>query len=148
MLVTFIPYFTRFSVDLYLKITFFMVYDEKNCCFSTFAQQTFQSGQTRKVQFISKKAEKSWGGDGLYMSTSTHKGYPNLTQFRLTDLGTRFMASIWWQSDNLIQDFYFQTAPPETSENVWSQSVKTSNIRTNRIASVVVFVIVIVYPAI
>ena len=38
MLVTFIPYFTRFPVDLYLKITFFTVYDEKNCCFSTFAQ--------------------------------------------------------------------------------------------------------------
>ena len=43
---------------------------------------------------------------------------------------------------------YFQTPPTETKEKVWSQSVKTSNIKTNRTAGVVVFVIVIVYPAI
>ena len=44
MLATFIPYFTRFSVGLNLKITFSMVYEEKNCCFSTFAQYNPQSG--------------------------------------------------------------------------------------------------------
>ena len=49
MLATFIPYFTRFSVGLNVKITFSMVYEEKNCCFSTFAQYNPQSGQTHKV---------------------------------------------------------------------------------------------------
>ena len=48
MLATFIPYFTRFSVGLYLRITFFIVY-KKNCCFSTFAQYNPKSGQTKKV---------------------------------------------------------------------------------------------------
>ena len=41
-----------------------MVYDEKNCCFSTFAQYNPQSGQTKKVSLISERAEKSWGGEG------------------------------------------------------------------------------------
>ena len=49
MLATFIPYFTRFSVGLNVKITFSMVYEEKNCRFSTFAQYNPQSGQTHKV---------------------------------------------------------------------------------------------------
>ena len=61
MLATFIPYFTFFSVGLYLRITFLMVYQKKDCCFSTFAQYN----------------------------------KPNITQFKLTDLGKRFRASIW-----------------------------------------------------
>ena len=45
----FYTFFTRFSLGFYFKITFFMVYDEKNCCFSTFAQHNSQSQQTKKV---------------------------------------------------------------------------------------------------
>ena len=49
MLATFIPFIIRFSVGFYFKITFFMVYEEKNCCFSTFALYNPQSQQTKKV---------------------------------------------------------------------------------------------------
>ena len=53
-----------FCRPLLKKSPFFMVYDEKNCCFSTFAQYNPQSGQTKKVSLISERAEKSWGGEG------------------------------------------------------------------------------------
>lgn len=43
MLATFIPFFIRFSVGFYFKITFFMVYEEKNCCFFQFVNNTSPS---------------------------------------------------------------------------------------------------------
>ena len=73
MLVTFIPYFNSFSVGLYLKITFFMVYDEKNCCFSTFAQKKPNQDKPTRFSSSSVRRPKKAGEVRDDMSTSLDK---------------------------------------------------------------------------
>ena len=64
MLATFIPYFTLFSVGLYLRITFFMVYQKKIVVFQLLHNTTPNQDKLRRFSSVSERAEKSWGGEG------------------------------------------------------------------------------------
>lgn len=71
MLATSIPYFTRFSVGLYFKITFFMDYEEKNCCFQLSHSTIPNQDKLRRFSSSVRRRKKA-GEVRDYMSTSTH----------------------------------------------------------------------------
>ena len=78
-------------------ITFLWFTMKKIVVFQLLHNTTSNQGKLGRFSSSVRRPKKAGEvTDYLYMSTSTHKGYPNLTQFKLTDLGTRFMASIWW----------------------------------------------------
>ena len=59
MLATFIPYFTRFSVGLYLKMTFFMVYEEKIVVFQLSHNTTPNQDKLRRFSSSVRRREKA-----------------------------------------------------------------------------------------
>ena len=82
--------FTLFSVGLYLRTTFFMVY-QKIVVFQLSHNTTPNQGKLRRFSSSVRRREKA-GEVRDDMSTSLILRSSNL----YTDLGTRFMASIWW----------------------------------------------------
>ena len=91
-MVTFISYFTRFSVDLYLKITFFSWFTMKKIVVFQLLHNTTPNQDKLRRFSSSVRGPKKAGEVRDDMSTSLILRSSNL----YTDLGTRFMASIWW----------------------------------------------------
>ena len=81
MLATFIPYFTLFSVGLYLRATFFMVY-QKIVVFQLSHNTTPNQGKLRRFSSSVRRPEKA-GEVRDDMSTSLILRSSNL-QFKLT----------------------------------------------------------------
>ena len=92
MLVTFIPYFTRFSVDLYLKNHLFLWFTMKKIVVFQLSHNTTPNQDKLRRFSSSVRGPKKAGEVRDDMSTSLILRSSNL----YTDLGTRFMASIWW----------------------------------------------------
>ena len=91
MLVTFIPYFTRFSVDLYLKKSPFLWFTMKKIVVFQLSHNTTPNQDKLRRFSSSVRGPKKHGEVRDDMSTSLILRSSNL----YTDLGTRFMASIW-----------------------------------------------------
>ena len=98
MLANFMPYFTPFSVRHNFKITFFLFSKKKWLFFNFHTIQPISTTHQLERFCSSVRRRKIAGEVRDDMSTSTHYGYPNLTQFKRTDLGTRLSLSIcsWW----------------------------------------------------
>ena len=92
MLVTFIPYFTRFSVDLYLKKSPFLWFTMKKIVVFQLSHNT-SPNQDKLRRFSSSVRGPKKAGE---VRDDMSKGLILRSSNLYTDRGTRFMASIWW----------------------------------------------------